>query len=50
MKISTQVEIGSHDMDAVVVVVSMFLAEFFEHAQFCSKSSRVLGCEYSSFL
>ena len=30
MKISTRVEIGSHDMDAVVVVVSQFLMEFFK--------------------
>ena len=33
MNISTRVEIGSHDMNAVVAV-SQFLAEFFEHAQF----------------
>ena len=49
MNISTRVEIGSHDMNAVVAV-SQFLAEFFEHAQFCNQSSRILGSEYTSFL
>ena len=48
MNISTQVEIGSHDMN-VVVAVSQFLVEFFEHEHSCSQSSRILGCEYTSF-
>ena len=36
MNISMRFEIGSHDVDAAVVVVSQFLAEFFEHACACT--------------